>query len=268
MSSTINVAGLKGVSETLLTTLYLRSLETKRKDGIIRDYKSVDIVNRINYNFAERDSQFSQAIIAIRTEIIDKLVKNFISQYPNATVVNLGTGLCTRYFRVDNNLIDWFCIDLPEVKPVWDNLIGESQRLHYLSYSVLDFNWIEKVKATAPDKILFIAEGLLMYFAEIQVKQLFNAIKNNFTQSEIVFDSLGIFLAKKSRINSGNLNINASYKWGIKNLKEIEAWSKKIKLVDQWHYLDRHKDRLGLMGWLSYIPAIRRQVKIGHLQFV
>jgi O-methyltransferase involved in polyketide biosynthesis len=266
MNAAINVISLKGVSETLLTTLYLRNLETQRIDEIIKDHHSVEIVKKINYNFSAYNSQFSQAIIAIRTEIIDELVKNFINKYPHATVINLGTGLCTRYFRVDNNLVNWYCIDLPEVKPVWDNLIGESERLHFLSYSALDFNWLKEVKATASDKILIIAEGLLMYFTEMEVKQLFKAIQKNFTKSEIIFDALGIFLAKKSRLNSGDLKINARYSWGVKNLKEIETWDKGIKLVNQWHYLDRHKNRLGLMGWLSYIPAIRRQIKIGHLQ--
>ena len=267
MKSDINVAGLTGVSETLLTTLYLRSQETKRKDGIIQDDKSIEIVNKINYNFADRDSQFNQALIAIRTKIIDEAVTNFIDRYSTATIVNLVTGLCTRYFRLDNNLLDWFCIDLPEVKPVWNDLIGESERLHYLSYSVLDFGWIDRIKEKNPKKILFIAEGLLMFFSETEVKQLFKAIKNNFTDAEIIFDSLGTFLAQNSRINSGDLNINATYKWGIKDLREIETWDDKIKLVSQWHYLDRYKHRLGLMGLLSYVPGIRRQVKIGHLRF-
>jgi O-methyltransferase involved in polyketide biosynthesis len=267
MNFDLNVTGLKGVSETLLATLYLRNLETKRKDGIIRDNHAVEIVKRIDYNFAANASPFTQAIIAIRTEIIDEIVKKFIQQYPNATIVNLGTGLCTRYFRVDNDLINWFCVDLPEVKLVWDDLFNECERLHYLSYSALDFNWIREIKAKTSDKILIIAEGLLMYFSEAEVKQLFNAIKHNFAQSEIIFDALGIFLAKNSRLNSGALDIDASYNWGIKNLQEIETWERGIKLLAQWHYLDRHKDRLGLMGWLSYIPRIRRQIKIGHLQF-
>ncbi|MGL6342242.1 MAG: hypothetical protein ACRC80_24230, partial [Waterburya sp.] len=86
--------------------------------------------------------------------------------------------------------------------------------------------------------------------------------------SELIFGALGIFLAKNSQLNSGALDIDASYNWGIKNLQEIETWEQGIKLLAQWHYLDRHKNRLGLMGWLSYIPRIRRQVKIGHLQFL
>jgi O-methyltransferase involved in polyketide biosynthesis len=267
MNSDLNVTGLRGVSETLLATLYLRNLETKRKDGIIKDNYAVEIVKRIDYNFSANASPFTQALIAIRTELIDEIVKKFIQQYPTATIINLGTGLCTRYFRVDNSLINWFGVDLPEVKLVWDDLFNETERLHYLGYSALDYSWIKNIKAEASGKTLIIAEGLLMYFSEVEVKQLFNVIKHCFPQSELIFDALGIFLAKNSRLNSGALDIDASYQWGIKNLQEIEAWERGIKLLAQWHYLDRHKNRLGLMGWLSYIPRIRRQVKIGHLQF-
>ena len=259
---------LQKESETLLITVYLRSLETQRENGIIQDEKTVKIVDSINYNFEKYNSQLSQAVIAIRTEIIDEFVKNFISQNSQATIVSLGTGLCTRFFRLDNGLTNWIGIDLPRVKPVWDVLIGESERYKYYAYSILNFDWIEKIRETTSGKILFIAEGLLMYFSELEVKLLINTIKRNFAGSELIFDSLGIFLAQNSRINSGALEIDASYKWGIKNLKEIENWDEGIQLVNQWYCFDRHKNRLGLIGLLSYLPMLRRQVKIGHLKFV
>ncbi len=264
----INVAELQEVSETLLITVYLRSLETKREDGIIKDDKSVEIVDSINYNFSKFDSQLNQTIIAIRTEIIDEVVKNFINQNPDATIVSLGTGLSTRFFRVDNGLVNWFCIDLPRVKPVWDTLIGETERYQYLAYSILDFSWIKKIKETTPEKIFFVAEGLLFYFSEIEVKQLIITLKNNFPGSEIIFDSIGIFLAKNSRLNPGVSKTNASFKWGIKNLEEIATWEEGIQLVARWYYSERHINRLGWLGFLRYIPSLRRQAKIGHLRFV
>ena len=264
----INVAELQEVSETLLITVYLRSLETKREDGIIKDDKSVEIVDSINYNFSKFDSQLNQTIIAIRTEIIDEVVKNFINQNPDATIVSLGTGLSTRFFRVDNGLVNWFCIDLPRVKPVWDTLIGEAERYQYLAYSILDFSWIKKIKETTPEKIFFVAEGLLFYFSQIEVKQLIITLKNNFPGSEIIFDSIGMFLAKNSLLNPGVSKTNASFKWGIKNLEEIATWDEGIQLVDRWYYSDKHKNRLGWLGLSKYIPSLRRQAKIGHLRFV
>ena len=268
MKTSINVTELQEVSETLLITVYLRNLETKREDSIIKDNKSVEIVDRINYNFSKFDSQLNQAIIAIRTEIIDEVVKNFISQNPDGTIISLGTGLSTRFFRVDNGSIKWFGIDLPRVKPVWDALIGESDRFQYLAYSILNFDWIEKIKETTSDNILFIAEGLLMYLSEIEVKQLIITLKNNFAGSEIIFDSVGNFLAKNSQLNPGVSKTNASFNWGIENLEEIENWDEGIELVDRWYYSERSKNRLGLLGLLRYIPILRSQAKIGHLRFI
>ena len=266
-SNSVNVDALQAVSETLLITLYMRSLETKRAKSIIQDYKAVEIIDRINYNFSAYDSEVSQATIAIRTEVIDKLVKEFIDRYPNATIVNLGAGLCTRFHRLDNGSTDWINIDLPEVKPVWESLIGNKERSQYLSHCILDFAWIDEVKATQPSKVLFIAEGVLMFLSELEVKQLIDEIQSNFPGSEMIFDCLGVFLAQKSNLNSGKLGIEASYKWGIKNLKDIETWNDKVELLACHYYFDRHKTRLGWLGLFSCLPMLRRQVKIGHLRF-
>lgn len=268
MERLINVSELQGVSETLLITVYLRNLETKRKNGLIKDPKSVEIVEKIDYDFAKFNSPLNQAIIAIRTEIIDRVVKSFINQHPSATIVSLGTGLSTRFFRVDNGLVNWFGIDLPQVKPAWDTLIGESQRYQYLTYSVLDFDWIERIKEITSGKILFIAEGLLMYLSEIEVKELIVTLKNNFTGSEIIFDSIGKFLAKNSKLNPGVSKTDASFDWGITDLQSMETWGEGIQLLDRWYYADQHKNRLGWIQLLQYIPILKRQAKIGQLRFV
>lgn len=269
MNNLISVSELQEVSETLLITVYLRSLETKREDGLIKDNKSVEIVDCINYNFLKFDSESNQTIVAIRTAIIDEVVKNFISQNPHATIVSLGTGLSTRFFQVDNGLINWFGIDLPRVKPAWDTLLGgESERFQYLPYSVLDFEWIKQIQSKTSEKILFIAEGLLIYFSESEVKQLIITLKNNFAGSELIFDAIGKFSAKNSQLNPGVSETNASFKWGVNNLKEIETWDRGIKLIDQWYYFDKYKKRLGWLGLIKYIPVLKSQGKIGHLRFI
>ena len=266
MNETIDVSNLSEVSETLLITAYLRSLETKQ-NGIICDRKSIEIIDRINYDFSKYNSPINQALIAIRTEVIDEFVQSFILQHSSVTIVSLGTGLCTRFFRLDNSSTRWIAIDLPQVKPFWDRLVGETERHQYLAHSVMDLDWMDRVKQIASGKVLFIAEGLLMFLSETEVKYLIINLRSNFPGSEMIFDSLGIILARNSKLNSGNLGIDASYQWGIKNLQQMEDWGPGIKLVQQWYYLDRHKDRLGLLGWLSYLPVLRRQVKIGHLRF-
>ena len=263
----LNIARLKPVSETLLVTAYLRSQESQKLNGIIKDHKSEEIIASINHNFAKYNHSLNQTLIAIRTQLFDEFTSSFIHQYPEATIINLGSGLCTRFFRLDNGSINWFDLDLPEVEPIWNSLIGQTERHKYYSSSVLDLDWMKKIKSERIHKPLFIAEGLLMFFSEIEVRYLLQNIRDNFADSEIIFDSIGTLLAKNSRRSSEILGVNVSYQWGIDNLSDIENWGKKIKLINQWHYLNRHKARLGWLGLLSCFPTLRRQVKIGHLRF-
>ena len=196
-----------------------------------------------------------------------KKVQDFIVRHPDAIIVNLGAGLCTRFYRLNHDSINWINIDFLTVKSLWENLIGTSARSQYLGHSILDFAWIDKIKAMKSSKVLFIAEGVLMFLKESEVKQLINKIQLNFPSSEMIFDSLGVFLAEKSNLNSGSLGIETSYQWGIENLKEIETWNDKVTLIDRCYYLDRHKTRLGWLGLFSCLPIVRKQVKIGHLRF-
>jgi O-methyltransferase involved in polyketide biosynthesis len=45
---------LTGVPETLLWTLYHRAEEARRPDAVLRDPLAVELVERIDYPFAER----------------------------------------------------------------------------------------------------------------------------------------------------------------------------------------------------------------------
>ena len=270
MTKELDVSGLKKVSETLLIMVYLRHLETRRKDGIIRDDKSVEIIERLNYDFSKYSqlypSELNQALIAIRTEIIDRFVSKFIAEHPQATIVNLGTGLCTRFFRVDNGKIDWYGVDLPVVGEIWSKSIGESPRNKFLIGSVFDGGWMERIKASKPQEILFIAEGILMYFSELEVKYLIYALLNNFSNSHLIFDSLGKLFLNHSPINSNPDKIDITYQWGIDRLQEIETWDKRIKFVEEWSCLGRYRHRLQWMGLLGFLPLLKRQVKVGHVR--
>lgn len=270
MIKNLDTSDLKKVSETLLIMVYLRHLETKRKDGIIRDDKSIEIVAQLDYDFSKYSqlypSELNQALIAIRTEIIDRFVIKFIEDRPQATIINLGTGLCTRFFRVDNGTINWYGVDLPLVEGIWNKLIGESPRNKFLAGSVSDYSWMERIKATQPQEILFIAEGILMYFSELEVKYLIYAFLNNFPNSHLIFDSLGKLFLNHSPVNSNPDKIDITYQWGIDHLQEIETWDKRIKLVEEWFCLNRHRHRLQLMGLLGFLPLLKRQVKVGHVR--
>ena len=262
---------LTDVSETLLMTLYFRNLETQRQDAIISDEKAIDIVKGIEYNFSKFDEDWkSQVAVAVRTEIIDSAVQKFLDKTPKAIIVNLGAGLCTRFFRLDNGQAQWFEVDLEQVKSSWDKLIGEAERHHFIACSVTDFSWMDVISNALQDsdsQMLFIAEGLFMYLPEDEVKKVILEIKNRFPGSEIVIEVIGKYLAKNTQLHRSVAQTDAKFKWGANDCKELETWEPGIQLINQWYFSDRHRDRQGwLLKLLGYIPSVRQQAKVGHLK--
>lgn len=99
---------LNGTAETMLQSFYARAQYSKSKKHKFYDAKAVELVDRIDYDFslAERDHKMGLGVIA-RTIVFDELVKDFIDKHPDCTVVNIASGLDTRFYRMDNGRITW-----------------------------------------------------------------------------------------------------------------------------------------------------------------
>ena len=84
---------------------------------VLDDPKAVELVERIDYPFGERFGSgegFSQWQ-ALRARCFDLAVARFLAQHPDGSVVALGEGLETQFWRVDNGRVRWLTVDLPEV---------------------------------------------------------------------------------------------------------------------------------------------------------
>ncbi len=117
---------LEGVPETLLWTLYHRATEAARPDTVLRDPKAVGVLARIDFPFEARFGPASPARAqwqALRAACFDRQVVRFLSDRPDATVVALGGGLETQFWRVDNGRVRWLTVDLPETIAVRRELL-------------------------------------------------------------------------------------------------------------------------------------------------
>ena len=105
MSEKIKIQ-LDGAAETMLQSFYVRAQYSKSKKHKFYDAKAVELVERIDYDFslAKKDSTMGTGVIA-RTIVFDELVKDFIENNPDCTVVNIACGLDTRFYRMDNGRI-------------------------------------------------------------------------------------------------------------------------------------------------------------------
>jgi O-methyltransferase involved in polyketide biosynthesis len=260
---------LTGVPETLLMTLYHRALETQRPDGIIRDRPAVEIVKKIDYDFKRFDDWKIQWGVAVRTELFDKVVEKFLIEHPDALIVTLGAGLCTRALRLDNQQAQWISIDLPPVQPYWENLIGDSERNHFITRSVTDFTWIDLVlKAQQERKLLFIIEGLFMYLSEAEVKNIVLKIQQNFPTAQFVVEVSGKFVVNNTWVHRPVAITGAKFNWGINDCREMETWGHGIKLLNQWYFMDYYYRRQAWLVLIPYLLGGKGQFgKVAHFQF-
>ena len=111
---------LTGAAETMLQSFYARAKYSRANPKKFYDAKAIEIVEKLDYDFtnAEKDSTMSTGVIA-RTLVFDELARDFIAQNPDCTVVNIASGLDTRFYRMDNGRITWYNLDLPERVTAW-----------------------------------------------------------------------------------------------------------------------------------------------------
>lgn len=76
--------------------------------------------------------------------LFDETVTTLIQKYPNALCINLGCGLDDRYSRVDNQMIIWIDVDLPDMIRVRKKVYEDTNRRKMVSVSVLETDWVNK----------------------------------------------------------------------------------------------------------------------------
>lgn len=248
---------LTGVPETLLIPLWARAVETKEQRAIIQDEKAVKMMAQIDYDFTKfNGSWMSQTGVAIRTEILDRKVKAFIKEHPDAVIINVGCGLDTRYFRVDNGRIRWYDLDLPEPIRIRKFFFQETQRYRMIGKSVFDYSWMENVETTG-SHVLFLAEGVFMYFTEQQMVELMSNLTQRYPRAQMLFEMMTPFVVKNSNRHETVRKTDARFQWGIRRGKDMERINSQVKFLEEWNYFDFHRERWKILRWFALIPAFR-----------
>lgn len=176
------------VQETLLIPLFGRAVETARPHGLIRDPKAADIVALIDYDFDKLRRTRTPVGTCLRTHLFDDEVREFLRAQPEGTVVEIGCGLNTRFERLDNGRARWFELDLPDSIELRRRFFEDSPRRTMIAASVLDESWLETVAQTG-GPWCFVAEAVLIYFEEADVRRVVERLVRRFPGSILVADT-------------------------------------------------------------------------------
>lgn len=247
------------ISETLFIPLAARANETLKDNPVISDEKSAEILASIHTENKITDGgEISTHGILARTKVIDYEVSHILSQDKSSTIINLGAGLDTRISRIDNGFLNWYDLDLPEVIEFRKRFFSESNRIQFISKSVLDFSWVDDIDIAKDSTVIIIAEGLLMYFAEEDVAKLFTLLAKRFPNAHMFFDVIHSYFINKK--------ISSTFLWGINKAKEIEKLTPSVKLIQAWSTGNLLKNRQSMfLRALNLFPATKNRSQILHI---
>jgi O-methyltransferase involved in polyketide biosynthesis len=255
----IDVAALAGdeVGWTLLGTLYLRAWESRGEHPILGDHRAAEALGRIAYdaNLLHRRTrpEGNQYLVGMRGRRLDDWSADFLARHPDAVVLHLGCGLDSRAFRLAPPApAEWFDVDLPAVIAVRRRLYDDGERYRMLAASVTDPGWLDAVPTGRP--VLVVAEGLLMYLDEDDVRALLVRLANRFDRGELVFDGMAPWLTR----------LVGPTRWGIADGRALEAWEPRLHLLEQLPVgadFERIPDRTYRLVWRLGWPAWRRMLQ-------
>lgn len=182
---------LTGVPETLLWTLYQRACDARDPSTAFQDPRAVELVDTVDYPFAETfgpPSPFLAQSQSLRVRTFDSVVRRFLDERPDGTVVALGEGLETQFWRVDNGRMRWLTVDLPETVAVRLRLLPDGERRRTFACSALDPAWPDQVDTARG--VLVTAQGLLMYLRPPEVREVIATCAEHFPGGALVFDAV------------------------------------------------------------------------------
>jgi O-methyltransferase involved in polyketide biosynthesis len=176
------------VQQTLLIPLAARARETQRRHPVLRDPKAVAMMQAVEFDAARSGRGTGGQLTVLRTAILDLWVSQFLADNPGGTVAEIGTGLNTRFDRVDNGTASWIDLDLPDTIALRRQFFEDTGRRQMVAASFLDEDWLDII-AARPGPYFFVAEGVLVYLPRDQVTAALARIARRFPGARIALDT-------------------------------------------------------------------------------
>jgi O-methyltransferase involved in polyketide biosynthesis len=235
---------LSDVSRTAILTLICRALGSQRPEPLISDPMAVICLENLLSGVSSHEREWILGRKALyegrgareveanarRQHIFDQAASRFIVERPGSTVLNLGCGFDTRFWRIDNTRCSYTEIDLPELIDLKKRLLGDRLTYPLIGCSVLDPLWIDRVTQKHNADFLLLAEGLFMYLPAPQVEALLQTIAERFTHSRLVMDTIPRRYTSRLLKWLVDLRVKAawdlqvSFLYGIRDARELESY--------------------------------------------
>src|SRR5215471_20035913 len=211
---------LGAVQETLFIPLAARARETRRRRPVLRDPKAAEIIASVDFDTKKYGRGWGGGVTVLRTAIFDRWVGDFLAEHPGGTVVEIGTGLNSRFDRVDNGQVHWIDLDLPDTIELRRRFFADSGRRRMVAASALEEGWLATVQ-DSPGPYFFVADGVLAYLA--QAPQVIGRIAGRFSGALIAFDTYPQRTLEQQHRMAAKKNMDARWAWSCDDPRSLES---------------------------------------------
>lgn len=228
------VDNLDALQKTLLIPLKGRAVDRTSTPSLLHDDLAAAVVQRVDYDFDTiRLGSGVPLGIALRSRILDRVVDSFVRAHPRAVVVELGSGLETRKYRLGmTSDMDWYDIDFPDVIALRNALMPEYPPTHAIGASLLDPAWADAIPTDRPT--LIVADGLFGFLSEHQNRQMLQHITRTFSGGELVFSAYSTLTARLTGHYTKSVGMPADFRgFGFNDPYRIESLDPRLTLVDE-----------------------------------
>lgn len=203
-----NQTNLDSVEDTLYVPLLGRIYVSKHFPDFFYDKKSLELeetipAEKINAN----NSEYYYIASAARYFLADREIHAFIKKYPQSTIVNIGAGFETSYYRINSKTAEFYELDLPHVIHARRMILPEQKRQTFIAGSFFNVEWTKKIDFEKPT--LVTALGLFHYFPIIDIINFLKELRTRLNHVEIIFDTTnkaGMRVANRFVEKTGNNN--------------------------------------------------------------
>ena len=236
--------------ETLLIPLYAKG---QPENPLFFDSQAQAILNQVDYDFSRLQVPYKTVVLLCqRAKKLDAATRAFLAECPASVVLHLGCGLDGRFGRVDNGQVEWYDLDMPPVIDLRRRFYPKNERYHLLASSVTELGWTDQVAATGRP-VLAVAEGLLMYLDEEDVRRLVLRLREAFPGCRLMADVFSRMTARSAANHPSLKQTGARLAWGLDDAREVERWAQGIRLTEEWYFTqDPDLSRLGAGYRLAY----------------
>ncbi|WP_328610887.1 class I SAM-dependent methyltransferase [Amycolatopsis sp. NBC_00345] len=222
------------VENSLYLTLAGRALDSRAPRPVLADPTAEGVAKALGYDLAGAPLVKSQVFdIAVRSRILDDVVRDFVARHPDAVVLELGAGLDGRILRVEPpSTVDWYDVDLPAVTAARRRLLPARPNAHPVAADLAEPGWLDELPDGRP--VVAVADGVVAFLPQDVLVALLNGITGRFPSGEIAFNSYTKFHVWAIRHYRGTGSIaGVVANPGFDDPHDPERWDPKLRLAGE-----------------------------------